>query len=355
MIIADSTIHLSSDHSSVEQYSKSERLEYWNSGEEPKIQNSSGKNLRAQAEILVHQSTERVSLSAESVRQSSDVSLQEKEESEVMTDLNIRILRAMIERITGKRVKFFSLKEPGEAPSDKTDQPQTSNKTPEQSPGFGLIYDYHESYYEAESTSLSASGQIRTGDGAEVDFSVDVNMSREFYQENNINIRMGEALKDPLVINFSGTSAELTQTKFAFDIDADGTDDTLSFVSPESGFLALDKNGDGTVNNGKELFGAMTGNGFSDLAAYDNDENGWIDENDSVYDKLQIWVKDAEGNDTLFALGQKGIGAIYLGNIDTPFSLKDEANIMDGQIVSSGIYIREDYGVGTVQQLDLVV
>ena len=88
----------------------------------------------------------------------------------------------------------------------------------------------------------------------------------------------------------------------------------ISFVGPGSGFLALDQNGDGTVNDGSGLFGARTGNGFHELAAYDDDGNGWIDEGDSVYVGLRIWEKDAEGNDRLMALGKRGLGAIFLGH-----------------------------------------
>lgn len=143
--------------------------------------------------------------------------------------------------------------------------------------------------------------------------------------------------------------------KFRFDLDFDGKEDRISFVGPGSGFLALDLNGDGQINNGKELFGPNTGNGFSELAQYDEDGNQWIDENDSIYDRLRIWTKDSEGKDTLFALGQKGIGAIYLGNIDTSFAMKNQDNHLQGRVRKSGIYVSENGSVGTVQQIDLTL
>ena len=46
-----------------------------------------------------------------------------------------------------------------------------------------------------------------------------------------------------------------------------------------------------------------TGNGFSELAEYDSDGNGWIDENDEVYDQLKVWVKDENGKDKLYIGG----------------------------------------------------
>ena len=50
-----------------------------------------------------------------------------------------------------------------------------------------------------------------------------------------------------------------------------------------SGFLALDKNGNGKIDDGSELFGTKSGDGFADLAEYDSDGNGWIDEKGRVY------------------------------------------------------------------------
>ena len=60
-------------------------------------------------------------------------------------------------------------------------------------------------------------------------------------------------------------------------------------------FLALDLNGDGRINNGSELFGALSGNGFADLAQYDSDANGWIDENDEIFQRLKVWSGADDG------------------------------------------------------------
>lgn len=213
----------------------------------------------------------------------------------------------------------------------------------------------HEIYQESEKMSFAARGIIKTADGKEIDFSTELNMSREFVSATTTTVTQEWQLKDPLVINFDGPAAQLTDTKFSFDLDSDGVLDQISFLKPGSGFLALDQNQDGIVNNGSELFGTFSGNGFADLAKFDLDQNGWIDENDSVYENLRIWTKDEDGKDVLFALGQKGIGAIYLGNIDTQFSIKDAANQSQGEIRKTGIFLKEDGLVGTVQQIDLVV
>ncbi len=119
-----------------------------------------------------------------------------------------------------------------------------------------------------------------------------------------------------------------------------------------SGFLALDKNGDGKINDGSELFGATSGNGFADLAQYDSDGNGWIDEADEIFDKLLIWSKDENGNDQLVGLGKAGVGAIYLGAQDTQFSMNSQQNQMNALIRQTGMFMYENGGVGTIQQID---
>lgn len=223
--------------------------------------------------------------------------------------------------------------------------------------GWGIAYDYFESRSEVETASFSAVGKIQTTDGKSIDFSVQLQMSRAYMETTQVRFRAGDAeqLTDPLVINFDGPAAELTQTKYRFDLDADGESDQISFVTGGSGFLALDLNDDAQINDGRELFGPSTGDGFAELAAHDDDRNGWIDEADAVYDRLRIWTKDEEGRDQLFALGQKGIGAIFVGNVATPFHHKDAQNELLGKVRSTGVFLKENGLAGTVQQVDLAI
>ncbi len=368
MKIAESSIQFFSQHTSIEKHQKQESLAVWGPGEERTIQNLSGgagKELDVEKErSLFTETATAVELSQQAMhaRRAETVEEPGSRETEIMMDLNIRILKAMIERITGKKIDIASsgeLKSSGEAPVAPAEGEQVTDgenvpAASEEIPKGGFAYDYYESHYEYESTGFSSSGTILTEDGKEIEFAVNLQMSREFFSEESLSIRAGDALKDPLVINFSGKAAELTQETFSFDIDNDGHENQISFLQSGSGFLALDKNGDNTINNGSELFGPQSGNGFQDLAAYDTDGNKWIDENDAIYDKLRIWTKDAEGNDVLFGLGEKGIGAIYLDSAATLFSMKDSENNLLGQVQSTGLFLGENGGVGTVQQIDLV-
>ena len=162
-------------------------------------------------------------------------------------------------------------------------------------------------------------------------------------------------LCDPLVINLNGNIPELSDQTFRFDIDGDGQEDEINRLGSGSGFLALDKNGDGIINDGNELFGTKSGNGFADLAAYDTDHNGFIDEGDAIWDKLRIWVMDEKGNQQLYSLAEKGVGAICLQNASTNYAITDEDNQTKGVIRNTGIFLYENGNVGTVQHVDLAL
>lgn len=218
-----------------------------------------------------------------------------------------------------------------------------------------LNYQQQSWHIETEDTSFSTEGKVRTADGREISFNLEVGMSRQFREYYEENLILGEFMMcDPLVINLEGNAADVSDQTFYFDIDADGETDEISRLGTGSGYLALDKNGDGIINDGSELFGTKSGNGFADLAEYDSDGNGWIDENDAVWNKLQIWCKDENGNDQLYRLADKGVGAICLKNVLTEFDVKNQTT---GQTKASvrktGIFLYENGAAGTIQHLDM--
>lgn len=212
---------------------------------------------------------------------------------------------------------------------------------------------YHE---ETETTGFSTTGTIKCADGREISFNLNLEMSRSFqeYYEESVSYTQ-TSMCDPLVINLNGNIADLSDQTFLFDIDGDGQEDEINRLASGSGFLALDKNGDGIINDGSELFGAKSGNGFEDLAAYDTDHNGFIDEGDEIWDKLKIWVMDEDGNQQLYSLAEKGVGAICLKNVSTDYMLTDDNNQAKGRIRNTGVFLYENGNVGTVQHVDMVL
>lgn len=343
MQIKDSNILLSSQHQAVERREVKASLNFWTG--------DAGQPATATSVVL-----DKVTLSSQSQQLVSSQKTESLSDTgDEALDPRMQMLVALMERMTGNKIRIFSAQDMAPAePLPALRQP--SGATPPRA-GFGLEYDYHETYYEREQTTFSAEGVIHTADGQEINFSLNLEMDREYFEQTDVSVRVGDArqMKDPLVVNFGGNAAQLADIRFAFDLDSDGKTEQIPFLKAGSGFLALDKNRDGAINNGTELFGAATGDGFRELAGYDEDRNGFIDEKDSVFQQLRLLTGDTQRRNLLSALTEKGIGAIYLGNAATPFNLTDAHNAVDGQVRSSGIYVKEDGSVGSVQQIDLSV
>ena len=217
-----------------------------------------------------------------------------------------------------------------------------------------LTYSMETLHVEKESTSFTTEGTVKTADGREISFNVNVGMSREFESYYSEDLKLATfKLCDPLVINLDSDVADVEDQTFYFDLDADGELDEISQLGRGSGYLALDKNGDGVINDGSELFGTKSGNGFADLAQYDEDGNGWIDENDPIWDKLKIWCKDENGKDVLYRLADKGVGAICLQNTATDFTMQGSEGKTQGVVRSTGVFLYENGLAGTIQHVDM--
>ena len=231
--------------------------------------------------------------------------------------------------------------------------PQPLTLTPV--PLDSALFRRQELFYEQETTAFQTTGSVVTADGRTLDFNLEFQMSREFASYYEESVSLGNArFLDPLVINLDTDVASVSDQKFFFDLDADGKEESISGLHPGSGYLALDINGNGIIDDGKELFGTASGDGFLDLAKYDDDGNGWIDEKDAIFEKLLIWATDENGNSELYHLKEKDVGALYLGRVSTEHSLNDPlTNRANGVIRSSGLFLYENGTAGTLQQLDL--
>lgn len=347
MIIKSSAIQLNSQHQFLKSSHESESLRAWKTQDQP----GARKKERWADTLSLSSSAQTLKIE----KQSLDVS----ESLDSNQSVKLLIVKNMFKVITGQDFKLFSPSElTADTDTDVTNvEIATTPPPPPPSADAGLVYEHHTVYQESESISFSAVGSIKTQDGQSIEFSVKLNISREFRLETNFSITAGDPEKqvDPLVVNFDGNAAELSQTYFEFDIDANGTTEQIATLKPGSGFLALDKNQDSVINNGSELFGPNSGNGFAGLSKYDSDSNGFIDEADPIYDSLRIWQRYEDGSQQLIALGDKNIGAIYLGHATTSFQLRTVNNQSLGEITDTGVYLTEDGKTGTLQQIDFSV
>lgn len=208
-------------------------------------------------------------------------------------------------------------------------------------------------FQESETLSLIAQGTIQTEEGKTINLSMQNEISR--YDSYKIETRQSLAsMVDPLVINLEGGLVHVDESEtFDFDLNSDGEKDDISLLGKGSGFLALDRNENGMIDDGSELFGTQSGDGFSDLAAFDEDGNGWIDENDSVFSKLQIWQKSAM-QDHLISLDQAKVGALLLFSVESSFTFK-EGSDTNAKLKESSVVLFEDGRTGWMSHLDFSI
>ncbi|HJS85963.1 MAG TPA: calcium-binding protein [Acetobacteraceae bacterium] len=122
-------------------------------------------------------------------------------------------------------------------------------------------------------------------------------------------------------MDLTGTGISLTKLSYAspyFDLTGSGFATKTGWIGSGTGLLCLDRNGDGQINSGLELFGTAGGatDGFAALGALDSNGDGVIDANDAPFSQLRVWV-NPEGDGVvhsgeLLTLAQLGIASIDL-------------------------------------------
>lgn len=147
-----------------------------------------------------------------------------------------------------------------------------------------------------------------------------------------------EDFSSPLILdlNHDGTlSTTLYNSPTYFDMDGDGFAEKTAWVQPSDGLLSLDLNHDGKITNGGELFGNYTAlkdgssakDAFEALSQYDENHDGIIDKNDSIYNSLKVWKDNGDGinqTDELLSLNDAGVTSIALNPYQTLLSLYDD-------------------------------
>ena len=289
-----------------------------------------------------------------------------KKSVDEIQDVRYAIIKEIVEMMTGKEIKTLDpddLKNPaasaenGDAPAEAAQQSDQDGPALQ---GWGFSYERVERKTTQEGFDFSAQGTITTSDGAKIDFSASLAMARQTASELRVSFKAGDALIDPLVLDLSGMGITFDRNAMSFDLNNDGALEQISAPSSASAFLGYDRNGNGIVDNGSELFGPSSGNGFNELAALDDDHNQWIDENDEIYDRLRLWYRSADGTDTISTLAQAGVGALYTDSASTPFTIiksGDENPLSPspvGVLRESGIFLRNNGAAGFMHEIDLV-
>jgi hypothetical protein len=141
-----------------------------------------------------------------------------------------------------------------------------------------------------------------------------------------VSIGQGEVQQsDPITFDLDGDGIELTSygTGARFDILGKGSPVNTAFVTGGDAFLAIDRNGNGSIDSGKELFGDQNGarNGFEELRKFDSNSDSVIDARDKDFSALHLFRDNGNGvteGGELISLAEAGIESIDLNyqNVD---------------------------------------
>ncbi|MCF8482620.1 MAG: hypothetical protein K9H25_19525 [Rhodospirillum sp.] len=203
--------------------------------------------------------------------------------------------------VSGAKAGRAAVKEAAQATQGASDQPSfrvTSTQT--------LVV-------EAREVSFTLTQEGEDGSSTSVTASVQ-SVSVSYMETTTMEAMWNES--DPLVLDLDGNGFDLesgaTGDK-SFDMDGDGTEERTSWVAGEDAFLAMDRNGDGAITSGQELFGDQHGaqDGFAELSKLDSNADGAIDAQDKDWGSLLLLKADGSTQ----SLGEAGITRINLDAI----------------------------------------
>ncbi|WP_081087442.1 hypothetical protein, partial [Xanthomonas translucens] len=187
---------------------------------------------------------------------------------------------------------------------------------------------------------------------------------------NNVNENFRDAAnfvprRDPLTLDLDGDGIETVSANngVLFDHDGDGVKSGSGWVAADDGLLVMDRNGNGTIDCGGELFGADTiladgrkaGSGFEALRDLDENGDGIFSKTDAHFNDVRIW-RDLNQDGIsqageLFRLSELGIASITLKPTTTADLDLGNGNVVDNR----GTYTRLDGTTGLAGDLQLAV
>lgn len=264
----------------------------------------------------------------------------ERARSEVENDLDYQILRQTLRFMKGD--VFGDEERP--APQAVQDTPVTAPPAATatagaQQPTSGFSLDFvHESTtvvrVDIEGRDESGEFRVRFEAIRHERTSLSINASQQPQQQ-----------ADPLILDLDGNGIQTTgiENGVLFDMTGDGRKERTSFVSGNDAFLALDRNGNGGIDDGRELFGDQHGasNGFEELAGFDENGDGRIDAGDGIFTQLRLFSLNPDGSQNLRMLDEAGISAIHLDYRNAAIDLN-----RDDRLAQTGSYERDDGSTG---------
>lgn len=156
----------------------------------------------------------------------------------------------------------------------------------------------------------------------------------------------------PLILDLDGDGVEtssLANSNAMFDLLGNGFAIKTAWVGKDDGLLALDINGNGTVDNITELFGNKTTNGFAILSVHDLNADGVIDSQDAVFSNLKIW-KDVNSDGISHSSELKSLSEMGIQSISLSFQNINQTN-NGNPVTHRSSFSREDGTTGVVDDV----
>lgn len=149
-----------------------------------------------------------------------------------------------------------------------------------------------------------------------------------------------------LIIDIGGNGIQLSKKTVYWDINENGFGNATQWIEPDNGFLVIDRNKNNRVDDHSEIIGQKNGiSGFKELASFDDNNDGIIDAQDSVFSELMIWqdknVNGYTNRDELTSLTDAGITTLSLKH-HTLYDWAEENNGLSALEISRKRKSRKD-------------
>ncbi|MGV8121286.1 MAG: hypothetical protein AB2L14_16110 [Candidatus Xenobiia bacterium LiM19] len=198
---------------------------------------------------------------------------------------------------------------------------------------------------QSNTAGLPAAGRNAAGaagvESQRVTYQISMNFSRVESQVEIQDVQINMA--DPLILDMNGEGIQLTPAGrgASFDINGDGKKESTAWVKGGSAFLVMDRNNNGLIDDGTELFGDQHGasNGFQELARFDTCRDNIIDRKDSVFNALKVY-QDLNSNGAIdygevTSLEKAGVASINLDFTRTDSQQSGNRLIMKGSFTTT--------------------
>ncbi|RJF95180.1 beta strand repeat-containing protein [Noviherbaspirillum saxi] len=169
--------------------------------------------------------------------------------------------------------------------------------------------------------------------------------------ELQVAFEKAETTTSPLILDLDGDGVETISRTADIHFDHDGNQfaENTGWVGKDDGLLVWDRNGNGKIDSGQELFGSETllangskaANGFAALSELDGNNDGKVDANDAAYAQLRIW-KDGDSNAVVSDGELITLGAGGIQSMETAYTTQAEMDAQGNQHLQVSQYIRTD-------------